>query len=187
VPSNETDQLQDVQHRVQLARELFTEQGEYIRSIVHFVVSNDPDTDDLVQDLFLFFVARPIPDDIVNIRGYLYRVVLGKIRDWRRARIRYQTKIQIYREAKAQRLAASVQDEGQCEDARKILELIERHLSKTEITAIVLRYRNQYEIEDVARKMKIKPKSVSRYISVGLTKIRQVLNIQEGTEHDEGE
>ena len=76
---------------------------------------------------------------------------------------------------------------GHPRDAQKILEIIERHLSKTEIKAIVLRYQNQFEIEDVAREMNIKPRSVSRYISVGIKKIRQLLNIEQGADHEEGE
>jgi DNA-directed RNA polymerase specialized sigma24 family protein len=55
------------------------------------------------------------------------------------------------------------------------------------VKAILLRYRNQFEIEEVAREMSIKPRSVSRYISVGLKKIRRILNIQEGVNHAEGE
>jgi RNA polymerase sigma factor (sigma-70 family) len=187
VPSNETDQLQDVQRRVQLARELFIEQGEYIQSIVRYAASKDQYKEDLVQDLFLSFVARPIPDDIVNIRAYLYRVILDKVVDLRRARTRHQTKIRIYSKINAKQLTPLYQDVEQHDSAQNILGLIEKHLSKPEIKAIVLRYQNQYEIEDVARVMKINPRSVSRYISVGLKKIRQVLNIHEGAEHDEGE
>jgi RNA polymerase sigma factor (sigma-70 family) len=187
VPSKETDQLQDVQQRVQLARKLFTEQGEYIRSIVRYIVSNNDYTDDLVHDLFLFFVARPVPDDVINIRGYLYKVILDKIRDWRRAKVRYQDKIRHYQEINTTRLTALYQEGDQQENARKMLEIIEKHLSKTEIKAIILRYQNQFEIEDVAREMNIKPRSVSRYISVGLKKIRQLLNIEQGADHEEGD
>jgi RNA polymerase sigma factor (sigma-70 family) len=187
VPSKETDQLQDVQHRVQLARKLFTEQGEYIRSIVCFVADHGEHTDDLVQDLFLSFVARPMPDDIVNIHGYLYKVILDKVRDWRRSRARRQTKLRQYQEEKSKQLTALCNDGQQHEDAQKIMGLIEKHLTKTEIMAIVLRYQNQYDIEDVARKMNVKPRSVTCYISVGLKKIRQLLNIQQGAEHEEGE
>jgi RNA polymerase sigma factor (sigma-70 family) len=187
VPSKETDQLQDVQNRVQLARKLFIEQGEYIHSIVRYVSSNDEYTDDLVHDLFLFFVARPVPDDILNIRGYLYKVIFDKVRDYQRARGRYQKKIRHYQETKSKRLTDLYQDGQQHENAQKILALIEKHLSKTEVKAIILRYQNQYEIEDVAKEMNIKTRSVSRYISVGLKKIRQVLNIHEGAEHEEGE
>jgi RNA polymerase sigma factor (sigma-70 family) len=187
VPSKETDQLQDVQHRVQLARKLFTEQGEYIRAIVRYVASHDEYAEDLVHDLFLFFVAKPIPDDIINIRGYLYKVILDKARDWRRAHVRYQTKIRHYQQEKTKRLTDLYQEGDLNENVQKILALIDKHLSKTEVMAIVLRYQNQYEIDEVARKMNIKPRSVSRYISVGLKKIRKVLNINEGVDHEEGE
>jgi RNA polymerase sigma factor (sigma-70 family) len=187
VPSKETDQLQDVQHRVQLARQLFIEQGEFIRSVVHSMASNDEYTDDLVHDLFIFFVAKPIPKEIVNIRGYLYKVVHDRFIDWQRASIRYQTKIQQYRKVKSKTLSALSLEEKQHENAREILDIIERHLSKTEVKAILLRYQDQYAVEDVAKEMNVKPRSVSRYISVGLKKIRDLLKANEGTDHEEGE
>lgn len=186
MPSKETDQLQDVQHRVQLARKLFAEQGEFIHSIVRFAAYNDEHTDDLVHDLFLFFVARPIPEDILNIRGYLYKVVTDKIRDWHRARIRYQTKIRQYGDIQAKHQAPPYQTKEQV-DVQAVVSLIEKHLSKTEIRAIMLRYQKQYAIEEVAREMNIKTRSVSRYISVGLKKIRQLMKKQEGVRHEEGE
>jgi RNA polymerase sigma factor (sigma-70 family) len=187
VPSKEIDQLQDVQHRVQLARKLFTEQGEYIRSIVCFAAKHDEHADDLVQELFLSFVARPMPDDIVNIHGYLYKVILDKVRDWQRLRARRRTRLRQYQEVKSKQLTTLCNDDQQHEDAKKIMSLIGEHLTKTEVRAMILRYQNQYEIEDVAREMNVKPRSVIRYISVGLKKIRQLLNIQQGAEHEEGE
>lgn len=187
MPSKETDQLQDVQRRVQLARKLFTEQGEYIRSIVRYATSSNEYTDDLVHELFLFFVAKPVPDGILNIRGYLYKVIFDKVRDWQRSHIRRQTRLRQYQELKIKQLTALCREGKQDENAQKIMDMIEKHLSRTEVRAIVLRYQSQYKIEDVAREMNIKPRSVSRYISVGLKKIRQLLNIKQGADHAEGE
>lgn len=187
MPSKDTDQLQDVQRRVQLAEELFIEQGEYIRSIVRYASSSNEYTDDLVHELFLFFAAKPVPDDVVNIRGYLYKVIIDRVRSWQRSHARRQARLRQYQEVKLKQLTALRRGDQQDEDAKKIMGLIERHLSRTEIRAIVLRYQDRYEIEDVAREMNVKPKSVSRYISVGLKKIRQLLNIQQGADHEEGE
>jgi RNA polymerase sigma factor (sigma-70 family) len=187
VPSKETDSLQDVQYRVQLARQLFIEQGEFIRSIVRYATSNNEYTDDLLHDLFIFFVAKPIPKDIRNIRGYLYKVILDKVKDWQRARTRYQTKIRYYGQMNLKPIAVLHQEGQQREEAREILGLIEEHLTKTEVKAILLRYQNQCAIEDVAKKMNVKPRSVSRYISVGFKKIRDILKANEGTDHEEGE
>ena len=185
MPSKETDQLQDVQHRVQLARKLFAEQGEFIHSVVRYAVCNDEHAEDLVHDLFLFFVARPIPEDVLNIRGYLYKVIIDKVRDWQRACIRYQVKIRQYSDIKVKHQALCLEKEPK--DVQKIMSLIEKHLSKTEIRAILLRYQKQYAIDEVAREMNIKKRSVSRYISVGLKKIRQLMRKQEGAKHEEGE
>jgi RNA polymerase sigma factor (sigma-70 family) len=186
VLSRETDQLQDVQHRVELAKQLFLEQGEFIHSVIRYIASNNEYIDDLFHDLFLFFAAKPIPNDVLNIRGYLYKVILDKVRDWQRSHIRYQTKIRHYSEVKSKQQTTLYREAEQYENAQKILSLIEKHLSKTEVKAITLRYKDQYAIKEVAKEMNIKPRSVSRYISVGLKKARVLLNIQERADHEEG-
>lgn len=185
--SKETDQLQDVQHRVELARRLFVAHGEFIYSVIrHIAFNNNESIEDLFHDVFLFFVAKPVPDDVLNIRGYLYKVVLDKVRDWQRSRIRYQMKIRHYNEMKSKQLRISNKKETDySENVQKIFSLIEKHLSKTEGRAITLRYKKQYAIEEVAKEMNIKPRSASRYISVGLKKIRGLLNIQERANHEE--
>ena len=184
--SKETDQLQDVQHRVELARRLFVAHGEFIYSVIRYFTSNNEYIDDLFHDVFLFFVAKPVPDDVLNIRGYLYKVVLDKVRDWQRSHIRYQVKIRRYNEIKSKQSGTSDKEVDLSENVQKIFSLIENHLSKTEGRAIALRYKKQYAIEEVAKEMNIKPRSASRYISVGLKKIRSLLNIQERADHEEG-
>lgn len=183
--SKETDQLQDVQHRVELARRLFVAHGEFIYSVIRHIASNNESIEDLFHDVFLFFVAKPVPDDVLNMQGYLYKVVLDKVRDWQRSHIRYETKIRHYTEIKSKQLDTSNKEADFSEDVQKIFSLIENHLSKTEGRAIALRYKKQYAIEDVAKEMNIKPRSASRYISVGLKKIRSLLNIQERADNEE--
>jgi len=186
VLSKEPDQPQDVQHRVELARRLFAAHGEFIYSVIRYIVSNNEYIDDLFHDVFLFFVAKPVPDDVLNIRGYLYKVVLDKVRDWQRSHVRYQVKIRRYNEIKLNQSGTSDKEIDLAENTQKIFSLIENHLSKTEGRAITLRYKKQYALEEVAKEMNIKPRSVSRYISVGLTKIRSLLNRQERADHEEG-
>jgi DNA-directed RNA polymerase specialized sigma24 family protein len=60
-----------------------------------------------------------------------------------------------------------------------MFELIRRHLPKNEATAMALRYKDNYNIHETAKKMDVKPKSVSRYLSVGTKKLRQVLGVGE--------
>jgi RNA polymerase sigma factor (sigma-70 family) len=188
VLSKETDQLQDVQHRIELARRLFVAQGEFIYSVIRHITSNNEYVEDLFHDVFLFFVAKPVPDDVLNIRSYLYRVILDKVIDWQRSHTRYQVKIRrYYNEMKSKQSDMLDKEAGCSEDAKKIFSLIEEHLSKTESKAITLRYKKQYAIEEVAGEMNIKPRSAGRYISVGLKKIRRLLDRQERADHEEGE
>jgi RNA polymerase sigma factor (sigma-70 family) len=62
------------------------------------------------------------------------------------------------------------------EEMSKMFELIEKRLPRSEAQAIVLRYRNHHTIKEVAEKMDVNSRSISRYISKGLSKIRQFFN-----------
>ena len=65
------------------------------------------------------------------------------------------------------------------EEVEKMFELIHKHLPKNEATAMALRYKGDYNIHETAKKMDVKPKSVSRYLSAGTKKLRQVLGVGE--------
>jgi RNA polymerase sigma factor (sigma-70 family) len=66
------------------------------------------------------------------------------------------------------------------EETEKIFKLIEKCLPHSEARAITLRYMNDFSIKDVAEKMNVDGRTVSRYISVGLKKARQFLTIKQG-------
>ena len=52
---------------------------------------------------------------------------------------------------------------------------IERFLSHSESQAVTLRFKKDSSIEEVAKQMAVNKRSVSRYISVGLKKLRQFI------------
>jgi DNA-directed RNA polymerase specialized sigma subunit len=66
------------------------------------------------------------------------------------------------------------------EETEKMLNLMQKNLSAKEAEAITLRYFNEDKISHVAQKMGIQKRSVSRYISVGLKKVRAVMKTNEG-------
>ncbi|MBA7664156.1 hypothetical protein ES703_72211 [subsurface metagenome] len=61
------------------------------------------------------------------------------------------------------------------DEAKKMFELIERRLPPPQASALTLKYRDSYDTGEIAEKMRVKPRSVSRYASVGLEKIRCLL------------
>ncbi len=168
----------DAQSNADLAEKIFEEHGDFIRTIIHFHMKNETEAEDLFQDFFLFLVSKPIPEEVQNVRGFLYRVVLDKAKDTSRRIKRYQGRIRRYAERR-KRIVENCPENIviEVEETKKMFELIRRRLPPKEARAVTLRYRHSCDIAEVAKKMGIKPRSVSRYVSVGLMKVRQVFGV----------
>lgn len=160
------------------ATKVFEEHGDFIHTIIHSNVKNYAEAEDLFQDLFLFLISKPIPEEVQNVRGFLYCVVSGKVKDAFRRIERYQGRIHRY--AERRRRITENHPESiiiEVEETEKMFELIRKHLPTNEALAITLRHRNSCDTEEVAKKMGVKPRTISRYVSIGLKKIRQVLGV----------
>ena len=59
---------------IELASQIFSEYGAFIPSITYTKVQEKQKADDLSQDFFLSLVHKPIPPDVRNIKGFIYRV-----------------------------------------------------------------------------------------------------------------
>jgi len=70
------------------------------------------------------------------------------------------------------------------EEINKMFGLIKGRLKDSQYQAIALRYKSQYNNKEVAEIMGVKRTSVSRYISIGLKKIRQSLKLKGGNDND---
>ena len=66
------------------------------------------------------------------------------------------------------------------DEAKKMFELIERRLPPPQASALTLKYRNGYDTREVAERIGVKPRSVSRYVSVGLKKVVHVFREKQG-------
>ena len=170
---------------VERAAEVFDEHGDFIRSIIHFHVRNKTEAEDLFQDIFLSIVTRPIPEEVRNVKGFLYKLIIDTIKDAYRRIIRYQTRIHRYAEHHLNIIDshpdASLID---VEEAKKMYDLIEKHLPTKEALAVKLRYKEDCDTEETAEKMGVKTRSVSRYVSIGLKKIGNVLDKKQGCNYD---
>jgi len=65
-----------------------------------------------------------------------------------------------------------------------MFDLIERHLPPKEALAVALRYRENCDTAEAARKMRVKPRSVSTYVSVALKKMGHVLKERQESTYD---
>jgi RNA polymerase sigma factor (sigma-70 family) len=173
-PAN-TERKSDVPGSVDRAGRIFDKYGDFIRSVIRFNVKSETEAEDLFQDLFLSLVAKPIPEEVQNVRGFLYKLISDTVKDAYRRTKRYQARIRKY--AKYQLRTIENRPETSLigvEEARRMFDLIETRLPAKEALAVKLRFKNECETGEVAEIMGVKPRSVSRYVSVGLKKIGHV-------------
>ena len=164
-------------NNVDVAAKTFAEYGDFIDAIIRCKVKNEAQADDLYQDFFLSLVSKPLPAGVQNVKSYLYRAITNDIIDAARRAEKRQIRLHKY----AGRLGYSINEKRpenafiKIEQTKKFFELIKRQLPNSEARAVTLRYKNNYNIKEVADKMNVNKKSVIRYVCVGLKKIRQFL------------
>ena len=175
-----TNKKGDAPSDVDRAMRVFEEHGHFIRSIIDFNVRDEAEAEDIFQDFFLFLISKPIPDEVQNIRAFLYRLLSDKIKDAFRRIDRYQAKIRRYTTYPGRVTEyRSKNSLIEAEETKRMFELIERHLPQKEALAVTLRYKNNCDTAKVAKKMGVQPRSVSRYVSVGLKKARHLFGVNE--------
>lgn len=167
---------------VALAAEVFSKYGDFIRAVIRYKVKNEAWAGDLFQDFFLSLVSKPIPAGVQNVRSYLYRAIINDIADGTRRVEKYKTRMNKYAECLNYSINKSAPENAlmEKEETDKMFKLIEGWLRRSEAQAVSLRYKNNYDIKEVARKMHVDDRTVSRYISTGLSKIRQSLIVKQG-------
>ena len=165
---------------------LFERYGDFIHLVIQLNVKDEALREDIFQDLFLYFIFKPIPKNLQDVKAFLYRIISNRIKDAFRRVEAYQKRIRRY----AHGLDLHDNDfpnpektMHEIEEMEKMFKAIERHLSRKTARALTLRYKNDYDISEVGEKMGIKSRSVSRYVCVGLKKMRGV--IQEDGEREQ--
>lgn len=176
---------QSTSESVDLAAELFTEYGDFIRSIIQYNIKNKDLTEDIYQDLFIYFVFRPIPADVQSTKGFLYKVITDKIKDSFRRIDSYQRRLKIYAE-RVEEIVDSGPDKKivDMEEYEKMFTLIKRKLPTNEAQAVIFKFRENFDTTTIAKQMGIKSRSVSRYISVGVKKLRHIILNSKGSRND---
>jgi RNA polymerase sigma factor (sigma-70 family) len=163
--------------KVERAAEVFDEHGAFIRSVIRFHTKNEQKTEDLFQDFFLFLVAKPIPQEVQNVKGFLYKLITDLVKDSFRRIDCYHATMRRYAERHVRTIEKRPENViMEIEETKKMFESIEKRLPPPQALAVTLKYRDSCDTGEVAKKMHVKPRSVSRYVSVGLEKLRCVLD-----------
>jgi len=164
-------------HGINAATAIFAQYEQFIRAVICSKIGHQAYEyeEDIFQDFFLSLAHKPPPDDVKNIKSYLYRAITHDIMDAIHRMNIYRARLEKYSEQPENSInitksqIAFIYDE----DIDRVFKLIEKRLLCSQSRAIILRYKYGYEIKEIAKEMCIDSKSVSRYISVGLKKIRQ--------------
>ncbi len=167
-------------NNVGLAAKIFAEYGDFIHMVIFSQVKNNARIDDIFQDFFLSLVRKPIPQDVKNIKGYLYRAITNDIIDATRRVNKYSYHMHKYSEYPNHSINKRTPENAfiDIEETNKMFGLIKGRLTNSQYQAMTLRYRTDHSIKEVAKKMSVKSTSVSRYLSMGLKKIRQSLKLK---------
>ena len=177
MPSADTDQYRN---NVDMAARVFAEHGSFIRAVILSKVKDKTQADDIFQGVFLNLVCKPVPKYVRDVRSYLYRAITNDAFDHIRRMERYEALV-----GRCSQQYGYYINKPSAEDALiteeeigKVLGVIERQLNRFESKAIALRYGSCLSIREVAERMNIKSRSVSRYICVGIKKIRRYLTVE---------
>ena len=167
----------EVHKRVGLAAEVFGKYGDEILAVIRFNIDDPAKANDIFQDFFVSLVRKPIPSNIEDIRGYLYKAVTNDVIDFSR-RVRN-------RQHNAQKYAAihrhCLQQENpqdimiHAEETERMLRLIENHLPKREARVFLERCSDGLSTADTAKKLRLTKRTVSHYFSLAAKKIRRIV------------
>ena len=152
-----------------------------MRQVINFHVKDHALAEDIYQDFFLSLVRDPVPPDIRNLNRYLYRALTHDIFDALRRIKHYQARIFRYSQMMNHAGATYPPEKTlmKSEEAEKMFSALDQHLSTHEAKAVKLRYKEGYKTKEVAHQMGVNPRSVSRYLSVGMKKIRETMNFSQ--------
>lgn len=162
---------------VRAATAIFDEHGEFIRVILRHQAGSGLDIEDLFQEFYLALLHKPVPAEVQDVRGYLYRAIVHHVISAARRRGTYSKAMKKY----AKEAKISINNRG-AEDAfiseehqNATVANWARYLQDREAEAFVMKYRDECSIPEIATKMGIDRRTVSRYLSEGLRKLHRRL------------
>lgn len=165
------------QQKVDLATQIFDEHGAAIRAMIRRHVNKREDEEDIFQNLYLSLVCNPIPSPLTNTLAYLNTVIKNDVIDAARRRKSYQDMVSRYAVSQAQEEADSSPENEVIreEEAQRIAAFVRSSLPAHEARAVIERYGYGRTTADAAKHMHVKERTVSRYLCVGLKRIRHAI------------
>ena len=167
---------------VQAATAVFENYGRFIRAMIRTQIRDRSEEEDLYQEFFLALLRTPVPLDVENMQGYLYRAISNHIVDAVRASKCQDRRIKKYARKFRIRVYIEPATSALLEDTEEydanIIRCLE-HLHEREAQAFALRYRDHRSIGEIAVTMGVTARTVSRYLSGSVRKLRRRLAAQQ--------
>ena len=162
---------------IRAAAAIFAEYGGFIRTIIRFEAGKKLDVEDLYHEFFLALVFKPIPPGARSIKGCLYRAIVHHVVN--AVRLCEADSRMVEKYAKEIRISINIEGSGSAyineEQKNTAVAGVDRYLQKREGQAFLLRYCDDYSILEIATRMGINQRTVSRYLSEGLRKLQRKL------------
>lgn len=165
---------------VAAAVRVFAEHGNFIRNIIRLRVRDVSRREDLFQELFLRLVDLPVPSDVQNVRGYLYRTIVRDAIDLAREQEQERRHLKKYSKRNRIFIYKRPPRNAIAEETEKgsVFACLIEQLCRREAQVMTLRYRDNYSIPEIAAEIGIDRRSVSRYLTSGLRELRRQLAVE---------
>jgi len=163
------------------AAEILRRYGREIRAMIRFVGCDPSEQEDAFQQLFLTLLLSPPPQDVKDIRAYLYRAILNDQISRRTSNSLHRRHLHLY----AAHLQYTVEDGDpaerleQLELAEKVCGLIHR-LPTRQAQAISFAFWSGLDRRQACKEMGIRRQSFAKYLWRGLRVLRQGLRERMG-------
>ena len=172
--------IESFNNPVEYAAQIIIEHEAFIRWVINSQNIPNVSEDDLFQDFYIELISFPVPQNVRDVKCYLYKAIINHLTDSRRRIRKYEKIMKKFRNDNSIVVNKSDPEKSLLirEEVSKVLEFIKEISPGQRYMAITLRYRDGYSIQEVAEIMGIKYSSVTRYISHGLGRVRKCLNSQ---------
>lgn len=163
--------------KVDLATQIFAEHGSAIRTMIRQHVTGSEEEDEVYQNLYLSLVCNPPPQPLANVPAYLNTVIRNDVIDAVRRRRSRQQMVSKYAERQVRDEVEDAPDElvTQAEEVERITGLVGKLLPAREARVVIERYVYGHSMADIALRMRVNRRTVSRYACVGIRRIRDAV------------
>lgn len=162
------------------AAAIYDAYGDFIQAVIRFQAKNEFQEEELFQEFFLVLVAKPVPANVTSVKGYIYRALVNMVVESARRRAKEERCLKKH----VERVRISVHKWGPQtaiigeEERESVFRHLTGKMRRREAEAVMLRYRDNCSIAEIAERMGVDARTVSHYISAGVRELRRVSAIE---------